>query len=110
MSRLTTEMMVDAALRQATATGVFASILRKGDVHAGAVYLEIEKDSSHAKLMARQLNFDGEYEWFCMTGDEWVAPMQVSEMLAKEVGRDPDCWIISVQDAKGRNIFELEQL
>ena len=101
-------MLVSSALRQAQGQGLFASVLRQGDERAGTVFVEVEVSFSQSRLFGRQLSFEGEYEWVCLTGDEPVAATDIAERLEKETGRDPDCWIICVQDPKGRNIFTLE--
>jgi len=110
MARLTTQIIVETALRHSASQGIFAAVLRKGDERAGAIFVEIEKSRTEAKLWARQLNFDHEYDWVCITGEEWVPPQMVQEKLAREAETDPDCWIISVQDSLGRNIFALDKL
>ena len=107
MARLTTDIVVGAALRQAAGLGIFASILRKGDARAGAIFVELEKSTTEFCLLARQLNYDDEYEWVCITGTDWVSSEMVQDRLGREVSYDPDCWIISVQDREGRNIFTL---
>lgn len=107
MNRLTTDMMVSAALRIAETKGIFAAIVRKGDTQAGAVFVEIEKALDVCCLLARQVNFDGGYEWVCVSGEDWVTAQEVSQKLAREIERDADCWVVCVQDRAGRNIFEL---
>ncbi len=107
MPRLTTDIIVAAGLRQAGNIGIFATILRKGDARAGAIFVEIEKSSTESRLLARQLNYDNEYEWVCITGEEWVSGTIVQERLTREIAYDPDCWIVTVQDSEGRNIFTL---
>jgi len=106
MSRLTTQMRVSAALRIAKQEQIFVSILRKGDKDAGAILVEIQLDARYSRLLARQLNFEGEYEWVALTGDEPVPAFEVTERIEKEISFDPDCWVIMVEDPKGRNIFD----
>lgn len=108
MNRLTTSILVSSALRRAEVNGIFAAILRQGDEHAGTIFVEVEIDFAHSCLYGRHINIDGDYEWVCLTGDAPTSAVEVAESLQKEVKRDPDCWIICVQDPKGRNIFTLE--
>ena len=108
MTRLTTSILVSSALRQAQAKGIFAAILRQGDEQAGTIFVEVEIDPAQSSLYGRQVSFDGDYEWVCLTGEVPVSSADVAERLHKESARDPDCWIICVQDPKGRNIFTVE--
>ena len=108
MTRLTTSILVSSALRQAQANGIFAAVLQQGDEQAGTIFVEVEIDSANSSLYGRQVGFDGDYEWVCLTGEVPASAEDVAERLQKESARDPDCWIICVQDPKGRNIFTVE--
>jgi len=110
MIRVTTTILVSSALRQAQARGIFASVLRQGDDRAGTIFVEVEVSFSCSHLYGRQVGFDGDYEWVCLTGEEAVASAEVAERLEKEAARDPDCWVVCVQDPKGRNIFTLDEV
>ena len=107
MPRLKTEMLVSAALRLADRHAISAAIMHRGDPDAGALFLEIEKGMHQAKLLCRVTAFDGGYEWLCIGEDGWQLPIDIQELVARERDRDPDCWVVSVQDAQGRNIFAL---
>src|SRR5210317_1627402 len=98
MARLTTDVIVSAALRGAAGCGIFASILRKGDARAGTIFGEVAKSPSEMRLLARQLNYENEYEWVCITGEGWVSHADIQDRLRREIEYDPDCWIVSVQD------------
>ena len=108
MTRLTTSILVSSVLRQAQSKGIFAAVLRQGDEQAGTIFVEVEIDSAQSSLYGRQVSIDGDYEWVCLTGEVPVSSAAVAERLQKESARDPDCWIICVQDPKGRNIFTVE--
>jgi len=108
MPRLTTRILVSSALRHAQAKGIFAAVLRQGDEEAGTIFVEVEIDSAQSSLYGRQVGIDGDYEWVCLTGEVPVPSAVVEERLQKETARDPDCWIICVQDPKGRNIFTVQ--
>ena len=108
MTRLTTSILVSSALRRAQVNGILAAVLRQGDEQAGTIFVEVEIDSVKSSLYGRQVSFDGDYEWVCLTGEVPVSAADVAERLQKESARDPDCWIVCVQDPKGRNIFTIE--
>ena len=107
--RLTTEMLGRASILAAERRGIYASILRHGDNRAGALFVELDVAPGQAALLVRRTNFEGCYEWDRLTGEGLVSAQDVSERLAREVERDPDCWVISVQDNQGRNIFLLDE-
>ena len=119
MSRLTTQMQVDAALRLASALNIFALVQKKGDPESGAILLEIQIDRHQSMLLARQIKFDlsishsghaedspdDGYEWVAITGDTPVPAQECSARLEKEMRYDPDCWVVVVEDTEARNIF-----
>ena len=106
MPRLKTEILVSSAMRLADSKMISAAILHRGDPDAGALFVEIEKSFSEARLLCRTIGFDGGYEWICLSGEGWQHPSDISAMIMRERARDPDCWVVSVQDPDGRNIFE----
>lgn len=108
MARLKTEILVSAALRLADQQNIAAAILHRGDPDAGAIFLEVEKSLTDAMLLCRVTAFDGGYEWLPVGDEGWHLPFIIQELIAKERSRDPDCWVVSVQDAKARNIFLLQ--
>ena len=107
--RLTTELLVKASIRAAEQVGIFASIVRHGDDKAGALFVELDVAPGQAALLVRRSSFEGGFEWDRLTGEGFVSAQDVSELLAREIDRDPDCWVITVQDNQGRNIFTLEE-
>ncbi len=106
MPRLKTEILIRSALRLADSQMISAAIAHRGDSDAGALFVEIEKSFSEAKLLCRTLGFDGGYEWVSLSGEGWRHPIDIQALVERERQRDPDCWVVSVQDPKGRNIFD----
>ena len=106
-ARIKTHMLVSSAMRLAEQAHIAVAILHRGDPDAGAILLEIERNFHEAKLLGRATAFDGGYEWVTLSGEGFVRPADVSAMIERERQRDPDCWVISVQDQAGRNIFEM---
>lgn len=106
-ARIKTHMLVSSALRLAEQAHIAVAVLHRGDPDAGAILLEIDRNVHEAMLLGRVTAFDGGYEWVALSGEGFVPPADVSALIARERQRDPDCWVISVQDQKGRNIFEM---
>lgn len=110
-SRLKTDMLVAAALRVAMSELIDCVVLRRGNAEAGAILIHIDRlDGSHS-LLARALEFDGSYAWRPVVGgvdgDGWSDRDAVEARLARELEIDPDAYVLAVQDARGRNPFDL---
>ncbi|MEC8245406.1 MAG: DUF1491 family protein [Pseudomonadota bacterium] len=110
-SRLKTDMLVAAAIRVAMSELIDCVVLRRGNAEAGAILVHIDRlDGSH-RLLARALEFDGSYSWRPVVGgadgDGWAERDAVEGRLARELEIDPDAYVLAIQDARGRNPFDL---
>ena len=111
MTRLRTDMLVSAVLRQASAELIDCVMLRRGNAEAGAILLHIDALNGRHQLLARSLDFDGNYSWRPVVGGEdgdgWADREAVETRLAREMDIDPDAFVLAVQDSRGRNPFDL---
>lgn len=107
MSRVKSGVLVSAALRYTSNELIDCVLARRGDADAGAIFVHIDALDGRHKLLARSLNFDGEYEWQTITNPEWVDAKTASERLALEINMDQDAFIVAVSDAKARNPFDV---
>lgn len=124
MTRLKSGMLVSAALRHAAAELIDCVLIRRGDADAGAIFLHIDARDGRHKLVARTLDFDGNYSWRSImsgandsaqnSGDPqnsddngWVTAAAVDARLAREIEMDPDAFVLEVVDEKARNPFDL---
>ncbi|MDB2390611.1 DUF1491 family protein [Alphaproteobacteria bacterium] len=105
MARVKSGMLVAAALRYASQELIDCVLVRRGDDDAGAIFIHISTGPDQHKILARILDFDGIYSWQAITGDDWVDNATASARLDKEIGRDPDAFVLAVDDPKGRNPF-----
>ena len=107
MTRVKSGILVSAALRHANAELIDCVLARRGDSDDGAIFVHIDALDGRHKLLARSLNFDGEYEWHIITNTEWVDFEAASKRLAAEMKMDQDAFIIAVCDADARNPFDI---
>ena len=106
MTRVKSGVLVSAALRYANTTLIDCVLERRGDADAGAIFLHIDALDGRHTLLARSLNFEGEYEWQFITNTEWVDAEAAAIRLAAEIKMDQDAFIVSVCDVEARNPFE----
>ena len=97
---------MSAALRYANIMLIDCVLERRGDADAGAIFLHIDALDGRHQLLARSLNFEGEYEWHIITNTEWVDAGAAATRLAAEMEMDQDAFIVSVCDAEARNPFD----
>ena len=106
MKRVKSGVLVSAALRYANTVLIDCVLARRGDADAGAIFVHIDALDGRHKLLARSLNFEGQYEWHIITSTEWVDAEAASTRLAAEMKMDQDAFIIAVCDAQARNPFD----
>jgi hypothetical protein len=106
MTRVKSGVLVSAALRYANTALIDCVLARRGDKDAGAIFVHIDALDGRHKLLARSLNFEGQYEWHIITKTEWVDAEAASTHLAAEMKVDQDAFIIAVCDAQARNPFD----
>ena len=103
-------MLVSAAMRYAAAELIDCVLVRRGDADAGAIFLHVDALDGRHKLLARSLDFDGDYSWRAITGDGadgdgWVDAQTAVSRLDRELAMDPDAFVIAVADTRARNPF-----
>ena len=106
MTRVKSGILVSVALRQASVNFIDCVLARRGDADAGAIFVHIDALDGRHKLLARNLDFDGNYAWQIITSTEWVDGETAVSRLSAEMKMDHDAFIIAVTDAKARNPFD----
>lgn len=104
MIRLTAEFWVQAYRRRLQLANIPAYVTAKGDPTAGAVVVKVATLDGNAR--ARQRSFDlmtGARVWMVLAeGPE----ADVDAVLTRERARDPDLWILEIEDRAGRDLLD----
>ena len=110
--RLKSGIWVAAYLRRCKSEGVFGAVRRRGAEEAGAVYVKLALLDGNALLFAPapQASYDDARPFeraFIATTKEPVPEQKIEERLTKEIGFDPDVWIVEIEDRAGRHFLDL---
>ena len=101
---LSTDLWAAALIRRAELAGAFATVARKGDARAGTVIVKaFDTSSRRARLYSEAFGPDGERLW--MQPVESEVESELDEYLARQVGYDPDLWVVEVEDRQGRHFI-----
>lgn len=103
MPRLKAALWVSAHLRVCAAQGISAVVARHGDDGAGSVLIKLCLLDGRARLFAPTFGRAGERVWRAVTGPEPVAEAEADAAIARAVARDPDLWVIEIEDRLGRH-------
>ncbi len=102
--RLTSEFWVQAYLTRLRQEGVAAYVMARGDVTAGAVLVKLATLDGRAQAFQRSLDpATGGRVWTQLA--EGVEA-EVDAMLTRQRARDPDLWIIELEDRDGRTLLD----
>lgn len=105
--RLPTSLWVDAHLAQLSARGIPYYILNKGPEDSGIVLLKLFAPAEReCCLLIQQRNFEGVMGWMHALGQNSVEERKADEYIARAIVRDPDLWVIEIEDAQMHNPFE----
>lgn len=99
--RLKTELRVQAWLRRCAAGGLMATVARKGDIEAGALFLKVNRFRAGCEVFSGATRPDGQPAWLRATGAAPVSEADADAYLTRQAKYDPDLWIIEIEDPKG---------
>lgn len=100
MARLKSEIFVSALLRRYQAQGLFATILRKGQADAGAIYIVVRARDAQMRLFmpADQMSYQEDAAERLFQERKIASELELSTFIEKESRFDPDFWLIEIED------------
>jgi hypothetical protein len=106
--RLPTSLWVQAGLAQCSGQGISAMVLHKGDPHTGVVLVKIATLDGTCRLLTQQRDMDGQLRWVdALPKETTPAEADADAYIARSKARDPDLWIIEIEDRAGKNPFQV---
>ena len=104
MTRLTAAFWVQAYLRRLALENIPAYILAHGDDTDGAVLVKLATLDGQARLFQRGFDLQtGDRVWQQL---EQGTEEQIDTTLQRQLGFDPDLWVIELEDRAGRHFLD----
>ncbi len=102
--RLTSELWVSAYLNRLRLANIPAYVIARGDGSAGAVLVKLATLDGQARVWQRSFDLMSDSRvWVVLAeGDEAA----VDAAIGRQRGRDPDLWVIEVEDRGGRTLLD----
>ncbi|MFN3954440.1 MAG: DUF1491 family protein [Pararhodobacter sp.] len=102
--RLTADFWVRAYLTRLRLADIPAFVTARGDATAGSVMVKMSTLDGRATLHQRLFDLMQDRRRWSVLADGPEA--EIDALLARERARDPDLWVIEVEDRAGRHLLE----
>ena len=103
--RIPTDVWVAAHVRKCAASGVPVTVVRRGAEASGTVMVKIFMKGK-CRLLNQTRDMDGHSAWMNVFDEDTVEESRADQYIQRAVARDPDLWVVEVEDAAGKNPFE----
>jgi hypothetical protein len=103
--RLKAGLWVSMALRMGDRSGCPGAVLRKGDPDAGGI-LVVLHGRQGMTVLSQVRTADGESAWMRATGADPIDQAAVDAYVARQLGFDPDLWVVEFETPDLRPPFE----
>lgn len=108
--RLPTKLWIDAGLALCSGRGIPAVRRFKGDPDTGLALIKIDRLDGSCRLLGQQRDLDGHLVWVDAIPNEATPNVLDAEAYIERArSRDPDLWVIEVEDKSGTNPFDAEE-
>lgn len=99
-------ILIEAILRDLTAKAIPYYILQTGNHSSGLILVKLNSLDGSCKLLTQQRNFMTDMlEWTPALQAELVLEVDADAYIARSKTRDPDLWVIEVEDRAMNNPF-----
>jgi hypothetical protein len=106
--RLTSGFWVSAYLARLRLAAIPAFVTAKGDATAGAVVVKVATLDGRARAFQRSFDILADHRVWVVLAEG--AEVDVDAALNRQKARDPDLWVIELEDRAGRTLLAEEGL
>ena len=109
-ARLPVHIWVEAQLKPLNDKGVFYYIHQRGERNTGTILLKLNGLNGECRVLIQQRDLDGVLGWMNAIGKERVEEAPADQYIQRAITRDPDLWVIEIEDLEMENPFEGEMI
>lgn len=103
--RIPTYLWLEAKMRELSTQGIGVYVVNRGDKAGGLVLLKISDMTGQCRVLTQQRNLDGDLLWMAALKEEITDEKSADEYIARACNRDPDLWVIEIEDRDMKNPF-----
>jgi hypothetical protein len=104
-ARLKTKLQVMAAVRLCAVHAIPIVVARRGDEDAGVILVKLNRLDRGFTVLTQTRTGLGDLAWLRATGEAPVDEATADAYIARQLQRDPDAWVVEIEDREGRPIF-----
>lgn len=104
-ARLKTKLQVMAAVRLCGVYAIPVVVARRGDEDAGTILVKLNRLEFGFMVLAQTRTGAGDLAWMRATGETPVDEATADSYIQRQVQRDPDLWVVEIEDREARPIF-----
>ena len=110
MPDLPTALLVDAHVKRSNSLGKPAYLLKRGEADRGTIVLQIDRFELGCDVWTQARSAWGEPGWLQAFKGRTVPRQEATDYVQRLTQRDPDAWVVEIEDRDGVNPFEGERL
>jgi hypothetical protein len=104
--RLPTETWIKAHLHRLNIEGIAAVVVRRGEAMGGSLILKLNQRDLGCRVLTQARAPDGTLGWLAAFEGRLVEESEADGYIGRATKRDPDLWVIEIDDRAGRHYFE----
>lgn len=104
--RIATEIWVQAGIRQCQSRGLGVYVMNKGAEYSGTVIVKINTLTDGCHVYSQIRDMDGNLGWMPAFDNGAVEERMADDYIRRAVSRDPDVWVVEIEDPSGEMPFE----
>ena len=102
----TTDLRVSAQIKASNAAGTPAYLVRRGEADRGTILLKLNRLNGLCDIWSEIRMPEGDLGWMKAEKTESDA----NDYVQRAIARDPDLWVIEIEDPAGTNPFDGKKL
>lgn len=99
-------LWIDLALQPLACRGIYHYIRQKGDAKTGVILLKLNGLAGFSRLLIQQRDENGILQWMQALKALDVPEAEAEGYIARAALRDPDLWVIEIEDPAMANPFD----
>jgi hypothetical protein len=104
--QISTELWLTAGLNRCSKQGTPATVIRRGESQSGTVVLKINQFEDGCRILTQGRDNNGKLIWLPALNDTLVEESVADSYLERTANRDPDIWIIEIENRSGWHPFQ----